>query len=109
MPSDSPSCGGIFDLDAKRETLRQLEERMAAPGFWNDQQQAQAVVQQVKAAKGWVDPFDNISGRVASARELDESLGILPELTRALGLRHGSVPPPYETSRPAVAADGLSA
>ena len=79
MPSDSSSCGGIFDLDAKRETLRQLEERMAAPGFWNDQQQAQAVVQQVKAAKGWVDPFENISGRVASARELDEMLTVEPD------------------------------
>jgi len=52
---------------------------MAAPGFWNDQQQAQAVVQQVKAAKGWVDPFDNISGRVASARELDEMLTVEPD------------------------------
>ncbi|HEY6826589.1 MAG TPA: peptide chain release factor 2 [Gemmatimonadaceae bacterium] len=72
-------CGGIFDLDAKRETLRQLEERMAAPGFWNDQQQAQAVVQQVKAAKGWVDPYDSISGRVASARELDEMLAVEPD------------------------------
>ncbi len=77
--SDSPNCGGIFDLDAKRETLRQLEERMGAPGFWNDQQQAQAVVQQVKAAKGWVEPYDTISGRVASARELDEMLAMEPD------------------------------
>jgi peptide chain release factor 2 len=52
---------------------------MAAPGFWNDQQQAQAVVQQVKAAKGWVDPYDSISGRVASARELDEMLALEPD------------------------------
>ena len=52
---------------------------MGAPGFWNDQQQAQAVVQQVKAAKGWVDPYDSISGRVASARELDEMLAVEPD------------------------------
>ncbi len=52
---------------------------MAAPGFWNDQQQAQAVVQQVKAAKGWVDPYDSITGRVASARELDEMLALEPD------------------------------
>jgi peptide chain release factor 2 len=52
---------------------------MAAPGFWNDQQQAQAVVQQVKAAKGWVEPYDSISGRVASARELDEMLAAEPD------------------------------
>jgi len=33
--------------------LRSLEERMAAPGFWNDQQAAQAAVQQIKAVKIW--------------------------------------------------------
>jgi peptide chain release factor 2 len=57
-PNGWPNCGGIFDLDAKRDTLRQLEERMSAPGFWDNQQSAQAVVQQVKAVKGWVEPFD---------------------------------------------------
>ena len=52
---------------------------MAAPGFWTDQQQAQAVVQQVKAAKGWIDPYDSINGRVSSARELDEMLAVEPD------------------------------
>jgi peptide chain release factor 2 len=74
MPNVWPSCGGIFDLDAKRDTLRQLEDRMSAPGFWDNQQSAQLVVQQVKAVKGWIEPFDSISGRVASAQELEEML-----------------------------------
>ncbi|HVX39393.1 MAG TPA: peptide chain release factor 2 [Gemmatimonadaceae bacterium] len=72
-------CGGIFDLDAKRDTLRQLEERMSAPGFWNDQHTAQGVVQDVKAVKTWVEPFDTISGRVESARELEEMLAVEPD------------------------------
>ena len=46
-PSVLRSSGGTFDLDAKRDTLRQFEERMSAPGFWGDQQSAQGVVQQV--------------------------------------------------------------
>ncbi|HEV8496143.1 MAG TPA: PCRF domain-containing protein, partial [Gemmatimonadaceae bacterium] len=78
-PSDSPSCGGIFDLDAKRDTLRQFEERMSAPGFWNDQQNAQTAVQQVKTLKAWIDPFDAMSGRVQSARELEEMLAAEPD------------------------------
>jgi peptide chain release factor 2 len=78
-PSDSPSCGGIFDLDAKRDTLRQFEERMSAPGFWNDQQNAQTVVQQVKTLKAWIEPFDAMSGRVQSARELEEMLAVEPD------------------------------
>jgi peptide chain release factor 2 len=52
---------------------------MSAPGFWNDQQGAQAVVQQVKAAKSWIDPFDSISGRVQTAGELEEMLASEPD------------------------------
>ncbi len=52
---------------------------MSAPGFWHDQQAAQAVVQQVKAVKGWVDPFETISGRVQSASELEEMLAVEPD------------------------------
>jgi peptide chain release factor 2 len=73
------SSGGIFDIDAKRQTLASLEERMAAAGFWNDQQAAQSVVQQVKALKAWVEPFDAIDGRITSARELEEMLAAEPD------------------------------
>jgi peptide chain release factor 2 len=52
---------------------------MSAPGFWSDQQGAQAVVQQVKGLKGWIEPFDSISGRVQSAIELEEMLVLEPE------------------------------
>ena len=52
---------------------------MSAPGFWNDQQGAQSVVQQVKALKGWVDSFDSISGRVRSTSELEEMLALEPD------------------------------
>ena len=52
---------------------------MSAPGFWSDQQTAQAVVQQVKAVKGWIEPYDAISGRVESARELEEMLSVEPD------------------------------
>src|SRR5690242_10377171 len=65
-----PSCGGIFDVDVKREKLTQLENRMAERGFWDDQHSAQRVVQQVKALKGLVDPFDKLSDRVKSAQDL---------------------------------------
>src|SRR5215831_10260676 len=83
MLSDWRSCGGTFDLDAKRELLRSLEERMAAPGFWNDQQAAQAAVQQIKAVKIWVEPFDAIAGRIESARELEEMLQSEPDAEMA--------------------------
>jgi peptide chain release factor 2 len=52
---------------------------MSAPGFWDNQQNAQAIVQQVKAVKGWVEPFENVSGRVQSAQELEEMLALEPD------------------------------
>jgi peptide chain release factor 2 len=52
---------------------------MSAPGFWNDQQGAQTVVQQVKAVKGWVESFDSIGARVQSVSELEEMLAAEPD------------------------------
>ena len=52
---------------------------MSAPGFWDNQQAAQSVVQQVKAVRNWVEPFDIVSGRVLSAQELEEMLASEPD------------------------------
>jgi peptide chain release factor 2 len=52
---------------------------MAEPGFWNDQQAAQAVVQQVKTLKSWIDPFDKIEGRLTSAQDLESMLATDPD------------------------------
>src|SRR5207249_3854753 len=74
IANDSRSCGGIFDVDAKRERLTELESRMGEAGFWNNQQTAQDVVQQVKTLRGWIEPFDALDSRVKSSLELDEML-----------------------------------
>jgi len=52
---------------------------MAEPGFWNVQERAQEVVQQVKALKALVEPFEQLEGRVQSARELEEMLELEPD------------------------------
>jgi peptide chain release factor 2 len=52
---------------------------MAAPGFWDAQERAQAAVQEMKLLKGWVDPFDKLLARVQSALELDAMLESEPD------------------------------
>ena len=52
---------------------------MAAGDFWNNQEHAQSVVQQVKSLKNWVDPFESLVARVTSARELGELLDAEPD------------------------------
>ena len=47
---------------------------MAGDGFWSNQEQAQAVVQEAKELRGWVDPFDKLRGRITGAIELDALL-----------------------------------
>ncbi len=52
---------------------------MGSPDFWTNQESAQQVVQQVKSLKNWVEPFEGISARVQSARELSEMLDLEPD------------------------------
>ncbi|HEY0932053.1 MAG TPA: peptide chain release factor 2 [Gemmatimonas sp.] len=70
---------GIFDVESKRSTLNAYEEEMSDPAFWNDQEHARDIVQQVKVLKGWVEPSDNLQSRIESARELDELLTLEPD------------------------------
>src|SRR4051812_10068541 len=79
IANDSRSCGGIFDLDAKRLRLTELEARMSEPGFWSDQNKAQEVVQQVKGYKSWIEPYDALVGRVDSAADIEELLASDPD------------------------------
>jgi len=54
---------------------------MAAAGFWNDQEGARAAVLQVKELKGWIEPYDRLTGRINAASELDELLAAEPDPT----------------------------
>jgi peptide chain release factor 2 len=52
---------------------------MGSADFWNNQESAQEIVQQVKALKNWVDPFEGLVARVRSARELNDLLEMEPD------------------------------
>ena len=74
---------------------------MAEPGFWSDQQSAQAVVQQVKSLKSWIDPFERIEGRLSSAQDLETMLATDPddELSRELDAEVATVSQELEALR----------
>ena len=52
---------------------------MAAPGFWDDQERARGLIQDVNALKGWLEPYDALSGRVRSLLEMEELLAAEPD------------------------------
>ncbi|SDI44748.1 bacterial peptide chain release factor 2 (bRF-2) [Natribacillus halophilus] len=56
--------GGLFDLETKENRIRELEEQMTAPGFWDDQEASKKVIDETNTLKETVHTF----------RDLEENL-----------------------------------
>ncbi len=50
--------GGLFDLEKMQVDIREYEETMTQPGFWDDQDQAQGVIGELNALKTKYDSFN---------------------------------------------------
>ena len=55
------SCGTLFDIPAKVAARDQLEAKQAEPGFWDNQEQARASIQQLKIANALVKPYEELT------------------------------------------------
>jgi peptide chain release factor 2 len=64
--------GGIFDVDAKKSKIAELDERSAAPDFWSDNDRAQAALKEQAKLKSTVDDFDAQLKAIEDARILIE-------------------------------------
>jgi len=69
-------CGVIFDAPQHRARLKTLEERIAAPDFWNNQEEAQNVLRQRKLADDQINADDKLG-------KLDGDIETYIELTQA--------------------------
>ncbi|HZG59699.1 MAG TPA: peptide chain release factor 2 [Anoxybacillus sp.] len=54
---------GSLDLETKEARIRELEEQMAAPDFWDDQKTAQTVISEANALKDLVGQFKSLEER----------------------------------------------
>ena len=52
------SCETVFDLESKKNTLQEIEDRMARPGFWDNQERAQLVVGELKSLRMIIKPLE---------------------------------------------------
>jgi peptide chain release factor 2 len=59
-------------LDDKSRRMAEVEERMARPDFWNNQETALADVEDLKANKAIVEPLREVERRTVDSRELFE-------------------------------------
>jgi len=91
---ESPSYGVIFDPQQNRARLKTLEQRIANPGFWSDQEEAQAVLKERKRAEdqlaadaklssltGDVETYIELARAESNAEQREE---LLKELSREL-------------------------
>lgn len=65
----------LFDLDTKQARIDELDETMADPNFWNDQQAAQTVINEANGLKDAVNQFNHLD-------ETYENLQISHELVK---------------------------
>ncbi len=60
--------GTIVNVPAKTQEIAALEKRTAEPGFWNDNQTAQALTRQLDGLKTAVASYQELAKQVADAR-----------------------------------------
>ena len=75
MKIDSHKCGGIFDLASKEAKVAELESKMEAQEFWDDNEQAQKIISECNKLRAWTVPCKNLKTRFQDVKEL------LPEAT----------------------------
>lgn len=64
--------GGFFDAPQKRQELEKLETQIAEPDFWNDQENAQKVVQQRSRLERVINRQESFESGVSDAEVLFE-------------------------------------
>ncbi len=67
-------CGGIFDVDGKRNEIEKLDAQMAGDGFWDNQKAAQEVIAASNKLKRVVNGLEVFKSKIDDARAMEELL-----------------------------------
>ncbi len=72
------TIGQVLDLDAMRTEIADLSEQVAAPGLWDDQDNATRVTGRLSTLQGELDKFTGLDSRI-------EDLGLMVEMATEEG------------------------
>ncbi|MCG8468779.1 MAG: peptide chain release factor 2 [Gemmatimonadetes bacterium] len=61
---------GYLEIPDKLSRIEELEEKMAAPDFWNDQDRAKEVIGETNRLKSWTQPWSALSGELDDLLEM---------------------------------------
>lgn len=64
------NCGGTFDVDAGSKRIAELENEIARPDFWRNDERAKAVIGELKALKAVVEPFRAVERDLKGVEEI---------------------------------------
>ena len=70
--SAPPRCGGIFDYDAKRERLEEVNRELENPAVWSDPERAQNLGRERAELEGVVATLNRVEKSLDEAGELHE-------------------------------------
>ncbi|WP_234293323.1 peptide chain release factor 2 [Fictibacillus sp. FJAT-27399] len=70
---------GLFDLDNKKAKIAELDEKMSAPAFWDNQNAAQTVISEANGLKEQVNQFEDLNGRYEDLEVAHEMLKEEPD------------------------------
>ncbi len=72
MRSVSPSSGGLFDVDGKRESIQEIESKIAAPGFWDNADSSQGILKERTSLEKIVQLWDSLARQQEDVRVMIE-------------------------------------
>ncbi len=76
----SCACGTPFDVSSKEKKLKEVEESMARPGFWDAPERSRRTIAELKALKAIIEPIAELEKAVRDLGELLELGGDDPEI-----------------------------
>jgi peptide chain release factor 2 len=75
MKNALPNSGGLFDVDTKRESILEIESRIAVQGFWDNAENSQHILRERTALEKIVQMWDSLNRQLEDVRVMIE-LGV---------------------------------
>ena len=82
--------GLLFDLDKIRNEIEELEQKCAEPGFWDDIEKSQKILQKIKSLKDKIETFEKLQSQIEDIETLnelgleEEDESVIPEIEQGI-------------------------
>ncbi|PID63153.1 MAG: peptide chain release factor 2 [Ignavibacteriae bacterium] len=80
----------MFDIDKKEKQINELRKTTEEANFWNDQKEAQKILQKIKRLENWVNVYNDINHKLKNLEEfielaeLEEDESLISEIEKEL-------------------------